>query len=143
MNIKKSRTRVAFFAALCIAAAWTWFNTYEYVGSNTYIFDRINIFPFVLWTLGLTLLFLVHENTRGRFRFLKTALFYLIALGILETFGYYILNIRLNSNEPSLFNLGIIHAKPHMKFFYIVAGPAYIALLHSIFHAKKITHSKH
>ncbi len=141
MNIKQ--TALAFLVALGISAIWTWFNTYEYIGTNMYLFNRINMFPFALWTIGLTLLFLVHENIRGRFRFLKTALFYLIALGILESFGYYVLNIRLNSNEPSLFNLGIIHAKPHMKLFYLIAGTAYITLLHGIFHAKKITHPKH
>ena len=139
----KKHAIIAFLTALCIATVWTWFNTYEYIGTNIYLFNRINIFPLALWTIGLTSLFVVHTNTKGRFRFLKTSLFYLFTLGILEAFGYYVLNIRLNSHEPSLFNLGIIHAKPHMKVFYVLAGPAYIALLHIIFHAKKNTHSKY
>lgn len=140
--MQRSDIKTAFFLALAIVLVWTFFNRYEYIGTNIYLFNRINIFPLTLWTLGLTVLFAIHTRIGGKFRFLKTTLLYLVALGILEMFGYYVLNIRLNSNEPSLFNLGIIHAKPHMKLFYLIAGPAYIALLHIIFHAKKNSHSK-
>ncbi len=139
MNTRTLRAIIACCTALTISFVWTYTNKYEYVGTNIYILEKVNIFPFTLWTLGLTALFFVHEAMPKRFRFGKTVLLYLIVLGILEAFGYHVLGIRLNSNEPSLWNLGIIHAKPHMKTFYLVAGPVYIAILTAIFHANKNT----
>ena len=61
-------------------------------------------------------------------KFIKITAIYLITLGLLEYIGYYIFNIRLNSNFPSLLGFGIIHAPIGMKIFYLLAGPIYILI---------------
>lgn len=118
----------AFLLALGITIVWTWFNRYEYIGNNFFLFNQINIFPLVMWTAGLTILYSLHTSIKTKYPLFHITVFYLVSLGLLEAFGYYVLNIRLNSHYPSLFNIGIIHAPLHMKFFYVVAGPAYIIL---------------
>lgn len=126
MNRKK--LLIAFLHALFITVLWTSFTKYEYIGSNYYILNRINLFPLVLWTIGLTTLYSLHTSIKTKYPLFHITVFYLVALGLLEAFGYYVLNIRLNSNYPSLFNLGIIHAPVYMKMFYVIAGPVYIIL---------------
>ena len=116
---------------------WTSFNRYEYVGNNVFLFNQINVFPLVLWTLGLTLLYGIHINLKTRYPFFHAIAIYLIGLGIIEAVGYHVLNIRLNSDYPSLFGLGIIHAPLHMKIFYIVAGPVYICITGLLFKQKR------
>lgn len=126
--MKPPKTAYAFPIALAISGFWTFFTKYEYVGSNLYLFNRINVFPLVLWTLGLTALYIIHNRFPARYRFLYTVILYLVGLGIIEAVGYHILNIHLNSNYPSLLGLGIVHGPIHMKVFYIIAGPIYIVL---------------
>ncbi|HLC49735.1 MAG TPA: hypothetical protein VJI96_05120 [Candidatus Andersenbacteria bacterium] len=130
--MRKNNTLYAFLLALVITTIWTFFNRYEYIGNNLFLFNTINIFPLVLWTLGLTILYIVHIHTKIKHPILFITVFYLVCIGLLEAFGYYVLNIRLNSDYPSLFNMGIIHAPVHMKVFYIVAGPLYILLTHAL-----------
>lgn len=126
--MNRKNTLYAFFLALGITTLWTTTNRYEYVGNNVYLFNTINIFPLVLWTVGLTILYIVYTRTKTRYPLLFITIFYLVCLFTIEAIGYHILNIRLNSNYPSLFNMGIIHAPAHMKLFYIIAGPVYIVL---------------
>lgn len=121
-------TAYAFLLALFITILWTYFNKYEYVGNNVYLFNTLNVFPLVLWTIGLTILYIVHTTFKTKHPLLSITVFYLVCLFALEAIGYHILNIRLNSNYPSLFNMGIIHAPTHMKFFYVVIGPIYISI---------------
>ncbi len=129
MVMAPKRPITSFFGALTVSTIWTFFNRYEYVGHNTFLFDKINVFPLVLWTVGLTLLYIVHTRKQTRYRLLFTTIFYLVAIALVEAFGYYILNIRLNSNEPSLLHTGIIHAPVHMQIFYVIAGPVYIIII--------------
>lgn len=117
---------------------WTFFNRYEYIGKNVFLFDRINVFPLVLWTLGLTLLYVVHTKIKTKYPIFHTTVLYLLCIGLLEAFGYHVLNIRLTSHEPSLFGLGIIHAPLHMKVFYIVAGPIFILIADILLREKDI-----
>lgn len=126
--MKRKDVLYAFLLALVIATIWTLFNRYEYIGDNVYLFNRINVFPLTLWTIGLTILYIIHTKLPTTYRFIRITILYLVCLALLEAFGYHVLNIHLNSNEPSLFNLGIIHAPVHMKVFYIVAGPVYILI---------------
>ncbi len=126
--MKLKNTVYAFLIALVISGIWTYFNRYEYVGNNMYILDRINVFPLVLWTLGLTILYIFHSRLKSKYPLFHTIIFYLVALSIIEAFGYHVLSIRLNSNYPSLLHLGIVHAPLHMKIFYIIAGPVYIMI---------------
>ncbi|MDA1169353.1 MAG: hypothetical protein O3A36_03375 [bacterium] len=124
--MNRKNTVYAFLLALCITIIWTSFNRYEYIGNNLYLFNTINVFPLVLWTIGLTILYTIHTNIKTKHPLIIITILYLVCLFALEAFGYYVLNIRLNSNYPSLFNMGIIHAPVHMKVFYVVIGPIYI-----------------
>lgn len=123
----------AFLLALTISAVWTYFNKYEYVGNNVYLFERMNVFPLVLWTLGLTLLYIIHTKMKTKYPLFHITVLYLVCLSIIEAIGYHILNIRLNSNYPSLLGLGIVHAPVHMKVFYVIAGPVYICITDILF----------
>ena len=119
-----------FLLALLLALVWTSVYRYEYVSGNIFLFDRINLYPLVLWTVGLTQLWLIiHRHMPKRYRLLLSSLAYILFLGFFEAVAYHLLNIRLASNFTSLLDLGIIHAPPFMKVFYITAGPAYIAIL--------------
>ena len=53
---------------------------------------------------------------------------YLFFLAILEYVGYYLIKIKLNSDFPSLFGIGIIHGPIILKIFYIFVGPLYLLL---------------
>ena len=44
----------------------------------------------------------------------------------MEYIGYWVLNIRLDNDYPSLLNIGIMHAPIVAKLFYILIGPVYI-----------------
>ncbi len=127
--MKSRNTLLAFLVALTISAIWTYFNRYEYVGNNVYLFNTMNVFPLVLWTLGLTALYVIHTSMKTRYPFFHTVVLYLVSLSIIEAVGYHLLNIRLNSNYPSLLGLGIVHGPFHMKVFYVIAGPVYILLV--------------
>jgi len=115
--------------ALVIALPWCVYFRYEYEGSNFFLFDRINVYPLILWTIGLTTLQLLSYELPGRNRLPFAIILYLIFLIIAEAIGYHLLNIRLDSHYTSLLNLGVIHAPVTMKVFYIFAGPVYLILL--------------
>lgn len=116
---------IAFF----ISATWTWVYRYEYIGENIFLFDRINIYPLVVWTCGLTMLYIIQRHWIGRRSITIAILCYIVLLFALEAVGYHVLNIRLTSNFPSIFNSGIIHGPISLKLFYTVAGPAYLIFL--------------
>lgn len=119
-----------FFLALLIALAWTSFYRYEYVFDNMFLFDRINLYPFVLWTVGLTQFWLIiHRRMPKRYALVLSSLVYLVLLGTFEAVAYHLIGIRLVDRFTSLLDLGVIHAPPVVKIFYIAAGPAYITIL--------------
>lgn len=118
--------------ALIMSGIWTALYRYEYVGENIFLLERINIYPLVLWTTGLTGLYILQTHMVRKRNFFILACIYLVLLCALEAIGYHLLNIRLASDFPSLWNLGIIHGPLILKIFYIAAGPAYLAILHRI-----------
>lgn len=120
---------IPFIFALFVAAAWTSYYRYEYIGANTFLFDQINVYPLVLWTVGLTGLQLTHMGIKRRYGIVLSVVLYLAILAALEAIGYHILGIRLVTNYTSLLGLGIIHAPPVMKVFYVLAGPAFVLLM--------------
>lgn len=128
----KRRLLVPFTLALCVALIWTSYYRYEYIGDNTFLLNYINLYPLALWAVGLTMLSIAYNHFRKPHRFFILTVTYLAALGMLELIGYHILQIRLNSSFTSLLNLGVIHAPPVMKVFYVVAGPIYLAVLHML-----------
>lgn len=119
--------------ALTVSGTWTAIYKYEYIGENIFLLQRINIYPLVLWTCGLTCLYIAHTYVTKRKYIILLIAIYLLLLFILETIGYHILNIRLASNYPSLWNSGVIHGSLLLKLFYITAGPVYLFLLHIIY----------
>ncbi|GMQ95080.1 MAG: hypothetical protein BMS9Abin13_190 [Patescibacteria group bacterium] len=111
--------------AFLIAFFWTSYYHYEYIGNNIFLLDKINLYPLVLWTGGLVFLREVYERI-AKWKFLSTVLLYWLVVVLIEAIGYYVLNIRLVTQYPDLFNLGIIHIPPVSQIFYIIIGPIYI-----------------
>lgn len=125
----KRATMTPLIFALFVALAWTAYYRYEYIGGNIFLFNQINLYPLVLWTVGLTALQLIHAGLERRYGLVATTVLYLAVLAALETVGYHLLNIRLTTNYTSLLGLGIIHAPLVMKIFYVLAGPVFILLM--------------
>jgi len=113
--------------AFLITLFWTSFYNYEYIGGNVFLFGKINLYPLVLWTVGLVLMREIYKRI-PKWRFFSIMILYWLVLISIEFIGYYALDIRLVSQYPSLFNLGIIHAPLSAQIFYITAGPIYILL---------------
>jgi|SRR3989344_5877946 len=128
--VKQYRSRAArpLILAFIMAGLWSTYFRYEYVGSNLFLFNRINIYPLVLWTAGLTTLQIASYKLPNQQRLIGATILYFIFLMAAEVVGYYLLNIRLQSQYTSLLNLGIIHAPTATKIFYVLAGPVYLAL---------------
>ena len=112
---------IAFLFSLIITSYYI----YEYTKGNIFL-GRLNLFPLVSGTTALVFLREIYERVKTENRFVFTSLLYLTLLFLVEYIGYYLFEIRLNSNFPDLFGLGIIHAPVGMKFFYIFAGPIYL-----------------
>lgn len=116
--------------AFCVSLLWTTYFRYEYADPNIFLFNRINIYPLVLWTVGLTALYLITATTPRKHRLALALVMYFFILALVESLGYHLLQIRLVSNYTSLLGLGVIHAPLSMKLFYIFAGPLYLTLMH-------------
>lgn len=114
--------------ALLLAIIITSYYDYQYTTPNILI-GRINLFPLISWTFGLTLLKELHERLNVKHKILVTTIIYWTILLTLEYFFYHILNVRLDSSYPGLFGLDLMHAQTGMKFFYITAGPLYIWII--------------
>ena len=125
--IYKEKIGQELVVALIIAFAWTSYYYYEYAGKNFFI-GKINLFPLVSWTFGLIVLREIYERIMVKNKFLIVSLAYIILLIFVEFVGYYLLNIKLNSNYAGLFGLGVIHAPWFMKIFYLVIGPLYLLI---------------
>jgi len=125
----RRRVAIPLLVAFCIALVWTSYFRYEYSGPNLLIFNTINVYPLLLWTIGLTSVRLVGYELPQRNRFGLLILLYLSSLIVVELIGYHVLNVRLASDYTSLLGLGIIHAPTDMKIFYIFCGPIYFLFL--------------
>ncbi len=125
--VYKEKVGQELIIAFLISIALTSYYYYEYTTTNIFL-GEINIFTLVSWTFGLVLLREIYERINIKNRFLIIYVFYLIALFLFEYIGYYLLNIRLNSNYIGLFGLGIIHGPIGLKVFYLLAGPVYLLI---------------
>jgi len=125
--IYKERIGQEFIIAFFIALVITSYYIYEYTTPNILI-GKINLFPLISWTAGLVLLREIYEKLKLKNKLVTITVIYTLSLFFLEYIGFYILNIRLKSNLPSLFGLGIIHAPLPMQIFYLLAGPFYIII---------------
>jgi hypothetical protein len=127
----KYRQKIVAPAAIAfiIAFFWTLYFRYEYTNGNLFLFNRINIYPLILWTVGLTALHLLTVQAPKKHRLATGLITYFFVLALVESFGYHVFQIRLASNYTSLLGLGVIHAPLSMKIFYIFAGPLYLSLM--------------
>ncbi len=125
--IYKEKIGQELIVAFLISIAWCSYYFYEYTTFNLFM-GKINLFPLIAFTFGLVFLREIYEKIKGKYKFIKISLFYVICLFIVEYIGYYLLNIKLISSFPSLLNLGIIHAPLIMKIFYVFIGPVYILI---------------
>ncbi len=114
---------IAFLIALIITSYYY----YEYTTSNFFI-GKINLFPLFSWTLGLVILREIYERLPKKHSFYISIIIYIIIIFLVEYIGYYVLGIKLNSNFPSLLNLGIIHASLFLKIVYLLTGPVYLLI---------------
>ena len=116
-----SEMLVAFFFSFFITS----YQEYIYIDNNILI-GSINVFPLLAWTAALVALREVYDRLHIKYRGIIIILLYIFALFILEYVGYYFLGIRIQTEYPSLFGLGIIHGPPLIHIFYIGAGPLYL-----------------
>ena len=77
-----------------------------------------------------------------QYRLLIASILYWLVLAGGEAYAYHVLGIRLNSNYPSLFGLGIIHAPLGVKVFYILAGPLYLTTVELMYRAHGFSKTK-
>ena len=125
----RRRAATPFAVALVVATFWSTYIRYEYNGSNVFLWDRINVYPLILWTIGLTVTYLGSLALPKKYRFAYAIIIYLILLLAAEAIGYHLLAIRLESNYTSLLGLGVVHAPVSMKIFYVLAGPIYLVFV--------------
>lgn len=115
-------TGISFALLICLLCP------HQYERSDTEI-GGIDLFPLVLWTGGLVLTWWVYAIVTIRHRLLLVSLAHLLALFLIEYFGYYVVGIRLATGGPSLFGLGIIHGTPLLHMFYVATGPSYLIVM--------------
>jgi len=114
---------VAALFALFITAYWPYF----YTEGNIFL-GHINVYPLVAWTAGLVLLREVYEHLRIQYRFVIASISYVAVLFFVEYIGYYVLNIQISEQFPSILGIGIIHGPPIIHVFYLLAGPLYLVV---------------
>jgi len=114
---------IAVLFALFITAYWPYFYT-----EGNILLGHINVYPLIAWTAGLVLLREAYEYLRVPYRFVIASISYIAALFFAEYVGYYIFNIQISGQFPSLLGIGIIHGPPIIHAFYLLAGPLYLAV---------------
>jgi hypothetical protein len=114
---------VAFIISLVIASYYF----YEYTTFNIML-GSINLFPVISWTFGLVLLREIYEKLKGKYRFIKITIFYIVVLIIIEYIGYNFLGIQLNSNFPGLWQIEVMHSPLVLKLIYFITGPVYLLI---------------
>jgi len=126
--------------ATLFALVLTSYYTYTYSSAN-YFIGTINLFPLLGWTAGLVFtlqIYRLFKKRSQRFAMYAIVITYLVVLFSIEFLGFYLLNIQLASNYPSLLGIGIIHGPIGMKAFYLTAGPLYVLVTEFILGKKKI-----
>ena len=126
---------IAFFFALSITSYYT----YKYTSAN-YFIGTVNLFPLLGWTAGLVFTIQVYKILKEKneqFAMYLIVILYLAILFALEYIGFYLFNVQLASNYPSLLGIGIIHGPIGMKAFYLTAGPIYVMVTESLLRKRK------
>ena len=116
------------FIAFIISFFLVAYYPYEYT-SNNLLIGKINLFPLIAWTFGLIVLREIYKNVKWKNKIIKVSLLYLTLLFAIEYLGYYVLEIKLNSNYPSFLGIGILHSPLFLQLFYIFIGPVYLLIV--------------
>ncbi len=115
---------IDFFISFGMSFLWVGSYGYEY-NIAFYNSPGINWLAFLLWGVWLMLTIRMHRffSRVASFSFALglTWVTYFSLLLFYEYIGYYVLQIRLVTNEGPLM-LGVIHGPPVLKAFYLVAG---------------------
>lgn len=124
-NRHKPDLLIDFFISFGMSFLWVGSYGYEY-NIAFYNSPGINWLAFLLWGVWLMLtirMYRFFSRIVGTFPFALglTWLTYFALLLFYEYIGYYVLQIRLVTNEGPLV-LGVIHGPPVLKAFYLVAG---------------------
>lgn len=123
----KKKVGQQLLIAFLISLWWVSYSgIYEYTTENHVLFG-VNLYPLLLWTLGLVLLREVYEKLKGN-RFIKATLIYIVGIIALEYIGYQLLGIRLACSYRGLFNNSIMHAPTYSQIFYFIIGPIYLKI---------------
>lgn len=109
--------------AIMFALFITSYHKYIYVGNNLFI-GEINIYPLILWSLGLVLVREFYEYIGNKFW--VTSVLYIVGILIVEYVGYHWFGIQTTGNNPGIWGTDIIHGPVIIHYFYILAGPLYL-----------------
>jgi hypothetical protein len=129
--IYKEKVGKEIIIAALFALIVTSYHTYIYTTTNLMI-GKINLFPLISWTAGLVILRETYKRTNIKYKYLIFTIIYITILILIESIGYHILGIRLDSNYSGLFGLSVIHAPTELKAFYLLAGPLYLLITNDL-----------
>lgn len=124
----RKRVALEMLVAFIIAFLLVLVYPYEYTTSNIFI-GKINLFSLVAWTFGLVVLREIYKDVKWKNKLVKVFSIYLAIMFAVEYIGYYLLNIKLNSNYPSFLGIGILHSPLPLQLFYIFIGLFYLLIL--------------
>jgi len=132
----KERSFKEFIVAFLISLSWVIYYGYNYVGTNLFLFGKINFFALTAWTLGLMIFGLLYSYVKKQRGILKAVIWsgviYLASINILEWIGYNILKIQLISSYNGLFNLELMHGPWWLKVYYLTVWIIYIGIIEII-----------
>jgi hypothetical protein len=131
INLRFIDLPLSFFSSLI------WVSYYGYNYNVSFLnFAHVNWYSLFLWTGGLFATIRIYRFLAERIAIqpvpiFLTWFFYFVGLWAVEFVGYYMLRIRLVTDEGSLF-LGVIHGPPILKAYYMSVGPAIVLLIAAI-----------
>ena len=150
LSIKNRKLLYTLILALLFAVAWLLAGRTEYGYNRDYsVIFGINIYPMLLWAIGLFAIYLVYDYVEDRIPkkfYLKLILFsviFWICLITVESLAYHVLIIRnaVTGMYPGLPLCDCIHEPRWMQAVYILMGPIFFImnyLIRKYFTKKKL-----
>ncbi len=130
---KRKDYLIVYALAIVQAAIWIFFGNNQYgYNQDVIVIMGINIYPFLMWSVGLLLMYIYAEYLFYVFdvkkfwkQFLVYTLFFWFALVIFETLAYHVFFIRniATSAYAGLPVCDCIHAPLWMQIVYLSMGP--------------------
>ena len=118
-----------FLIALVISYVWVNISGI-YVGYTqlNHCLFGVNLFPWFAWTAGLVILRELYERTKGKDRFFKISILYIILIILFEYIGYNHWGIQLVTDYPGLFGFELMHMPLYGQLYYLTIGPIYLKI---------------